>query len=60
VVPKTLRGTTSRGEPVSLHALWTRRHTTKFNGVSYPVQCAAAAIYTPTGRQQVREQMPST
>lgn len=58
VVPKTLRGTSSSsGEPVSLHALWTRRHTTKFNGVSYPVQRAAAAIYSAAGRQQVRDQI---
>jgi LL-diaminopimelate aminotransferase len=40
------------GRPHALHALWNRRHTTKFNGVAYPVQQAAAAIYTPAGRQQ--------
>ncbi|MGA3007265.1 MAG: aminotransferase class I/II-fold pyridoxal phosphate-dependent enzyme, partial [Opitutaceae bacterium] len=34
--------------------LWNRRHTTKFNGVSYPIQKAAAAIYTEAGQQQVR------
>jgi LL-diaminopimelate aminotransferase len=38
-----------------LHALWNRRHTTKFNGVSYPVQRAAAAVYSPEGKKQVRE-----
>ena len=35
--------------------MWTRRHTTKFNGVSYPVQRAAEAVYSPEGRVQVRE-----
>jgi LL-diaminopimelate aminotransferase len=55
VVPKKLLGDTPTGEKVSFNALWNRRHTTKFNGVSYPVQRAAAAIYTPEGRRQVRE-----
>ena len=32
-----------------------RRQTTKFNGVSYPVQKAAAAIYTRQGRKEVKE-----
>ena len=54
VVPKSLMGTTSAGESVPLHALWNRRHTTKFNGVSYPVQRAAEAVYSPTGKPQVR------
>jgi LL-diaminopimelate aminotransferase len=34
--------------------LWNRRHTTKFNGVSYPVQRAAEAAYSAAGQQQVR------
>lgn len=54
VVPKTLMAYDSTGAPQPLHPVWTRRHTTKFNGVSYPVQKAAAAIYTPAGREQVR------
>ena len=54
VVPKTLKARDSRGATHSLHALWNRRHTTKFNGVSYPVQKAAAAVYTETGQQQTR------
>ncbi len=55
VVPKALTGETASGERVPLNALWSRRHTTKFNGVSYPVQRAAAAVYTDEGRRQVRE-----
>ncbi len=57
VIPKTLMGTNSQGEPVSLHTLWNRRHTTKFNGVSYPVQRGAAAAYSEAGNQQIRERI---
>ena len=34
--------------------MWKRRQGTKFNGVSYPVQRAAAAIYTPEGQTQIK------
>ena len=37
-----------------LRDLWNRRHSTKFNGVSYPVQVGAAAVYSDAGKQQVR------
>ena len=47
VIPKNLVALTSDGSEKSLYPLWFRRHTTKFNGVSYPVQKAAAAIFTP-------------
>jgi len=39
---------------VSLHALWLRRQSTKFNGVPYVVQRGAAAVYSAQGREQVR------
>ena len=55
VVPKSLKGKTSSGQSVDIHPLWNRRQSTKFNGVSYPVQKAAAAIYTPEGKQQIRD-----
>ncbi len=55
VVPKEVMGTTAAGEKVPLNGLWNRRHCTKFNGVSYPVQRAAAAVYTPQGREQTRK-----
>ncbi len=54
VVPKALTALDGAGRPQSLHSLWHRRQTTKTNGVSYPVQRAAAAIYTDAGRKQVR------
>ena len=37
-----------------MHRLWTRRHTTKFNGVAYIVQRGAEAVYSPEGKSQVR------
>ncbi len=55
VVPKALKGKTSSGQSVDIHSLWNRRQSTKFNGVSYPVQQAAAAIYSPEGKPQIRE-----
>jgi LL-diaminopimelate aminotransferase len=54
VVPKNLRARDASGAEHAVHALWNRRHTTKFNGVSYPVQKAAAAVYTPEGQAQTR------
>ncbi len=54
VVPKSLQARDANGKLHGVHALWNRRHTTKFNGVSYPVQQAAAAVYTPEGRAQTR------
>jgi LL-diaminopimelate aminotransferase len=53
VVPKELQGRSAAGEPVSLNALWVRRQSTKFNGVAYVIQRAAAATYTSEGKKQV-------
>ncbi|HUI93102.1 MAG TPA: LL-diaminopimelate aminotransferase [Chitinivibrionales bacterium] len=55
VVPKECVAYDSSASPQSLHALWNRRHTTKFNGVCYMVQRAAEAIYSKEGQKQVRE-----
>ena len=55
VIPKTLMGSTTGGQKVPLHQLWSRRHSTKFNGASYPVQKAAAALFTEEGKAQVAE-----
>ncbi|WP_319477203.1 LL-diaminopimelate aminotransferase [Marispirochaeta aestuarii] len=55
VVPRECRAYTSDGEAVNLQSMWNRRHSTKFNGVSYPVQRAAEAVYSPEGKKQVRE-----
>ena len=57
VVPKALTGTTASGERVAFHELWARRQATKFNGVPYLVQRAAAAVFSPEGRKQTGEQV---
>ena len=54
VIPHEVCGADENGNPVSLNALWKRRMATKFNGVSYPVQRAAAAVYTPEGQAQIK------
>ncbi len=54
VVPKKCTAYSATGEPVQVHNLWNRRHTTKFNSVSYPVQRAAEAVYSPEGMIQTR------
>ena len=54
IIPKNLVASTSDGTEKPLHPLWFRRQTTKFNGVSYPVQKAAAAIYTPEGKKEIK------
>lgn len=54
VVPKQCRAFTASGDPVRVHDLWNRRHTTKFNSVSYPVQRAAEAVFSPEGQDQVK------
>ena len=53
VIPKTLTGKADDGSSIPLHQLWGRRHSTKFNGASYPVQKGAAAVFSPEGKQQV-------
>lgn len=54
VVPKDLKVTASCGTEVSLHQLWNRRQSTKFNGASFVVQKGAAAAYSDDGRAQVK------
>jgi LL-diaminopimelate aminotransferase len=53
VIPKSVTGKASDGSRVPLHQLWSRRHSTKFNGASYPVQKAAAAVFSEDGKKQV-------
>ncbi len=55
VIPKSLRGRTAAGDSQSIHALWNRRHCTKFNGVSYPIQRGAEAAYSSEGKQQISD-----
>ena len=53
VIPKSVSGKSDTGERIPLHQLWSRRHSTKFNGASYPVQKAAAAVFSEEGKAQV-------
>ena len=52
VIPKELKR-----DGHSLHALWYRRQATKFNGVSWPVQCAAAAVFSDEGLRQIQDNL---
>lgn len=52
VVPKELKA----GE-VALHALWARRHGTKYNGAPYIIQRAGEAVYSDAGKAQLKEQV---
>ncbi len=55
VIPKELKVYTKQGKEVNLISLWDRRQGTKFNGVSYPVQRGAEAIYSEEGQKQIKE-----
>ncbi|MBQ8097977.1 MAG: LL-diaminopimelate aminotransferase [Bacteroidaceae bacterium] len=55
VIPQELTMLSDDGAEVSINQLWNRRQSTKYNGTSYISQCAAAATYTPEGKQQVRK-----
>ena len=52
IVPQDIR----QGE-LSLNKMWLRRQTTKFNGVAYVVQRGAAAVFTPEGMREIRENL---
>jgi len=57
VVPKELVFQTAGGTEISLHDMWYRRQTTKFNGTSYIIQKGAAAAFTAEGMKQCQEQI---
>lgn len=54
VVPKECAAFDAKGGRQLIHPLWNRRHCTKFNGVSYPVQRAAEAVYSEAGKAQTK------
>jgi LL-diaminopimelate aminotransferase len=54
VIPEELRGKDSKGNSIPVSDLWSRRTNTKFNGISYPVQRGAEAIYSATGAKEVQ------
>jgi LL-diaminopimelate aminotransferase len=55
VVPKEAKAYDSQGNVHYINPLWARRQATKFNGVSYPVQMAAEAVYSQEGKCQIKE-----
>lgn len=55
IIPHAVRGIGGQGQAVELNSLWKRRMGTKFNGVSYPVQRAAEAVFTPEGQTECAE-----
>mgnify|MGYP003564392003 FL=1 len=54
VIPKALSAKASDGSEVEIWQLWNRRHSTKFNGVSYIVQRGAEAVYSEPGQAEVK------
>ena len=52
VIPKEIKA-----EGISLHELWKRRQSTKYNGTSYIVQRAGEAVYSKEGKEQIRKQI---
>ncbi len=58
VVPRKLQ-IFDCGSSHSVHALWKRRQDTKFNGVAYPIQKAAEAVFSPEGKKEVQEMISS-
>lgn len=57
VVPKELEVVTEDGTVVNVSQIWGRRQGSKFNGVSYPVQCGAAAVFSEEGQKQCAENL---
>lgn len=53
IVPRNVKAKDEYGNEVTVADLWNRRHTTKFNGVSYVTQRGAEAIYSPEGKAQI-------
>ncbi len=54
VIPKELMLKDDKGESHSFRDLWIRREGSKFNGVAYPVQRAAEAVFTEEGQKQTK------
>ena len=52
VIPKELEA-----DGVKLHGLWARRHGTKYNGAPYIIQRAGEAVYSASGREQLKAQV---
>lgn len=58
VLPKSVCAESGK-KKLSLHTLWKQRQNTKFNGVAYPIQKGAEAVYTPEGKKETEAQVAS-
>lgn len=58
VIPKDLTGMLD-GKAQALHPLWMRRQAIKFNGVAYPIQKGAEAVFSKEGKEQINKQLHS-
>ncbi len=56
ILPKTVKAQLGR-KSFSLHAYWDRRQAAKFNGIAYPIQRGAEAVYSPQGKKETRAQV---
>lgn len=56
VIPNGVKVQTAQGE-TGLLGLWVRRQSTKFNGAPYIVQRGAEALFTPQGKQQMKQRI---
>ena len=51
----TIVPTSLKRQKISLNELWMRHQTANFNGVSYVVQCGAAAAFSEEGQRQIKQ-----
>ena len=54
IVPKAITSKSEDGREMSLNKMWNRRQCTKFNGVPYIVQRAAAAVFSEAGMAEAK------
>ncbi len=55
IVPKSLKFKVSDKTEISVNKMWLRRQTTKFNGVAYIIQRAAAAVFSEDGIKEAKK-----
>ncbi len=56
MVPRKLKARAADGTMLSLHDMWLRRQSTKYNGCAYIVQRAAEAVFREPAQTQLRAQ----
>lgn len=56
ILPHTVQARMA-SHKISLHPFWMRRQATKFNGVAYPIQRGAEAVYSAEGQQETKTQV---